>query len=70
MKHHIELFIIKTCTSNDILVFALSRHMTYIFKKCPSKNLKSNPSNSGPVYVVKGKWMDRYICMYVIGFDF
>ena len=41
------LFIIKTCMSNDMLVLALSCHMTYIFKKCPSKNLKTNPSNSG-----------------------
>ena len=45
------LFIIKTCMSNDMLVLALSCHMTYIFKKCPSKNLKTNLSNSGPVHV-------------------
>ena len=24
--------------------------MTYIFKKCPSKNFKTNPSNSGPAH--------------------
>ena len=34
--------------SNDMLVFALSCHMTYIFQKCSSKNFKTNPSNSGP----------------------
>ena len=41
-------FIIKICMSNDMLVFALLCHMTYIFKKCPSKNINTNPSNLGP----------------------
>ena len=45
-------FIIKICLSNDMLVFALSCHMTYSFKKCPSKNFLTNPSNSGPGLVV------------------
>ena len=41
-------FIIKICMSNNMFVFALSCHMTYIFKKCPSKNFNTNPSNFGP----------------------
>ena len=40
--------IIEICLSNGMLVFALSCHMTYIFKKCLSKNFKTSPSNSGP----------------------
>ena len=47
-KNEARTFIIKICMSNNMLVFALSCHMTYIFKKCPSKNFNTNPSNSGP----------------------
>ena len=47
-KNEARTFIIKICMSNNMLVFALSCHMTYIFKKGPSKNFNTNPSNSGP----------------------
>ena len=36
-------FIIKICISNDMLVFVLLCHMTYIFKKCPLENFYTNP---------------------------
>ena len=52
-------FIIKICMSNHI-VFALSCHMTYIFKKWLSKNFNTNPSNSVPAHKVCKRRFDLF----------
>ena len=56
-------FIIKICMSNDMLVFALSCHMTYIFKNCLLKFFNNNPSNSGPAYDAPKLSENIFICV-------